>query len=41
MRQPCTPGSTDCVHGGVQSVYIRVEMRFVHQQILVILGDTW
>ncbi len=32
MRQPCTPGSTDRVHGGVQTVYIRVEMKIAHLQ---------
>ena len=28
----CTPGSTNRVHGGVQSLYIRVEMKFAHLQ---------
>ena len=32
MRQPCTPGCTGVLHGGVQSVYIRVETKFTHLQ---------
>ena len=28
----CNPGSTDRVHGGVQTVYIRVETKITHLQ---------
>ena len=32
MRQPCTPGSTDHVHEGVQSLYIRVWTKIANLQ---------